>query len=137
MKATQVKDRQFIYADDLLRKGVWSEAEVEITEVIPPGGLTYGNGRVSSKFAIRIKGKGKCWEMPTTQFELIKMGLGRDFKEWIGKKITLYPAWGPIPSGGNGSFIRSRPLCPMYQVTPRIQRQMGNDLTGKKPEQEI
>tara|TARA_R110000824_G_scaffold334226_2_gene520812 strand:+ start:4410 stop:4820 length:411 start_codon:yes stop_codon:yes gene_type:complete len=136
MNATQEKDSQFIYADDLIRKGVWSEAEVEITEVIAPGGLKYGNGRVSSKFAIRIKGKGKCWEMPTTQFRLIRMGLGRDLKKWIGKKITLYPAWGKTPFG-KGPFIRSRPLCPIYQVPGGVQQQMGNDLTGDKLGQEI
>ncbi len=135
MKALQEKDSQFIYADDLIINGVWSEVTTTIAEVIPPGGLAYANKRTSTKFALKFEGKGKHWEMPTTQFRLIKMGLGRDLKKWAGQKITLYPAFGKTPFG-QGPFIRCRPLCPMYQVPGGIQQHMGKDLTNKKIGQE-
>ena len=135
MKALQEKDSQFIYADDLIINGVWSEVTTTIAEVIPPGGLAYANKRTSTKFALKFEGKGKHWEMPTTQFRLIKMGLGRDLKKWAGQKITLYPAFGKTPFG-QGPFIRCRPLCPMYQVQGGIQQHMGKDLTNKKIGQE-
>ena len=135
MKALQEKDSQFIYADDLIINGVWSEVTTTIAEVIPLGGLTYANKRTSTKFALKFEGKGKHWEMPTTQFRLIKMGLGRDLKKWVGQKITLYPAFGKTPFG-QGPFIRCRPLCPMYQVPGGIQQHMGKDLTNKKIGQE-
>ena len=131
----QEKDSQFIYADDLIIKGVWSEVKIKISEVIPPGGLTYANKRSSTKYALKFEGKGKHWEMPTTQFRLLKMGLGRDLNKWKGKLITLYPAWGKTPFG-KGPFIRSRPLCPVYTVPGGIQQHMGKDLTGKKLTQE-
>ena len=129
MKALQEKDSQFIYADDLIINGVWSEVTTTIAEVIPPGGLAYANKRTSTKFALKFEGKGKHWEMPTTQFRLIKMGLGRDLKKWAGQKITLYPAFGKTPFG-QGPFIRCRPLCPMYQGAGCIQQHMGKDLTN-------
>ena len=135
MKALQEKDSQFIYADDLIINGVWSEVTTTIAEVIPPGGLASANKRTSTKFALKFEGKGKHWEMPTTQFRLIKMGLGRDLKKWAGQKITLYPAFGKTPFG-QGPFIRCRPLCPMYQVPGGIQQHMGKDLTNKKIGQE-
>ena len=135
MKALQEKDSQFIYADDLISNGVWSDVTTTIAEVIPPGGLDYANKRTSTKFALKFEGKGKHWEMPTTQFRLIKMGLGRDLKKWAGQKITLYPAFGKTPFG-QGPFIRCRPLCPMYQVPGGIQQHMGKDLTNKKIGQE-
>ena len=135
MKALQEKDSQFIYADDLIINGVWSEVTTTIAEVIPPGGLAYANKRTSTKFALKFEGKGKHWEMPTTQFRLIKMGLGRDLKKWAGQKITLYPAFVKTPIG-QGPFIRCRPLCPMYQVPGGIQQHMGKDLTNKKIGQE-
>jgi hypothetical protein len=131
----QEKDSQFIYADDLIIKGVWSEVKIKIAEVIPPGGLTYANKRSSTKYALKFEGKGKHWEMPTTQFRLLKMGLGRDLNKWKGKLITLYPAWGKTPFG-KGPFIRSRPLCPVYTVPGGIQQHMGKDLTGDKIKQE-
>jgi len=131
----QEKDSQFIYADDLIIKGVWSEVKIKIAEVVPPGGLTYANKRSSQKYALKFEGKGKHWEMPTTQFRLLKMGLGRDLNKWKGKLITLYPAWGKTPFG-KGPFIRSRPLCPVYTVPGGIQQHMGKDLTGKKLTQE-
>jgi hypothetical protein len=131
----QEKDSQFIYADDLIIKGVWSEVKIKIAEVIPPGGLTYANKRSSTKYALKFEGKGKHWEMPTTQFRLLKMGLGRDLNKWKGKLITLYPAWGKTPFG-KGPFIRLRPLCPVYTVPGGIQQHMGKDLTGKKLTQE-
>tara|TARA_S200002703_G_C3793894_1_gene245089 strand:+ start:762 stop:1178 length:417 start_codon:yes stop_codon:yes gene_type:complete len=131
----QEKDSQFIYADDLIIKGVWSEVKIKIAEVVPPGGLTYANKRSSTKYALKFEGKGKHWEMPTTQFRLLKMGLGRDLNKWKGKSITLYPAWGKTPFG-KGPFIRSRPLCPVYTVPGGIQQHMGKDLTGKKLTQE-
>lgn len=131
----QEKDSQFIYADDLIIKGVWSEVKIKIAEVVPPGGLTYANKRSSTKYALKFEGKGKHWEMPTTQFRLLKMGLGRDLNKWKGKLITLYPAWGKTPFG-KGPFIRSRPLCPVYTVPGGIQQHMGKDLTGKKLTQE-
>ena len=135
MKALQEKDSQFIYADDLIINGVWSEVTTTIAEVIPPGGLTYANKRKSEKFALKFEGKGKHWEMPTTQFRLIQMGLGRDLKKWAGQKITLYPAYGKTPFG-QGPFIRCRPLCPIYQVPGGIQQHMGKDLTNKSIGQE-
>ena len=135
MKALQEKDSQFIYADDLIINGVWSEVTTTIAEVIPPGGLTYANKRTSTKFALKFEGKGKHWEMPNQQFRLIKMGLGRDLKKWAGQKITLYPAYGKTPFG-QGPFIRCRPLCPIYQVPGGIQQHMGKDLTNKKIGQE-
>lgn len=131
----QEKDSQFIYADDLIIKGVWSEVKIKIAEVVPPGGLTYANKRSSTKYALKFEGKGKHWEMPTTQFRLLKMGLGRDLNKWKGKSITLYPARGKTPFG-EGPFIRSRPLCPIYTVPGGIQQQMGKDLTGNKVKQE-
>tara|TARA_A100001515_G_scaffold138124_1_gene131424 strand:- start:27 stop:434 length:408 start_codon:yes stop_codon:yes gene_type:complete len=131
MQNIQEKDSQFIYADDLAIKGTWSEVTTTIAAVIPPGGLSYANGRKSSKYALKFTGKGKHWEIPTTQFRLIKMGLGHDFKNWVGKKITLYPAEGKTPFGV-GPFIRSRPMCPISQVPIGIQKQMGKDLTGTK-----
>lgn len=135
MNTIQEKDSQFIYADDLIIKGVWSEVKIKIAAVIPPGGLTYANKRKSTKFALKFVGKGKHWEMPSTQFRLLKMGLGRDLKKWVGQTVTLYPAFGKTPFG-QGPFIRSRPLCPIYEVPGGIQQHMGKDLTGKKLNQE-
>ena len=101
------QEEGFLYADNLIKKGVWSEFDVTIDEVIEAGVL------------------------PKTQQDLLKQMLGNTFEEWIGKKITLRPAVCKTPQG-EAPCVRVKPTIPNRHIRIGVRKQFGEPLTGQE-----
>lgn len=78
---------RFIKAGDFKGRDVTLEvANVRIEELPQDGG---GN---KVKGIVAFKGAKKEWVLNRTNGEALKAMWGRDTGEWIGKRVTLYPA---------------------------------------------
>ena len=121
----------FLYADNLIKQGVWSEFDVTIDEVIEAGGLTFANGQTTNKPTLAFKGTSRKWVLPKTQQDLLKQMLGNTFDEWIGKKITLRPAVCKTPQG-EAPCVRVKPTIPNRHIRIGVRKQFGEPLTGQE-----
>lgn len=127
--SSEAKDGQFLYSDDLVKGGKFAEFSLTISEVVPPGGITYANKRKTGKPALRFEETKKAWELPKTQERLLKLMLGKDFSRWAGQRVTLHAAYGQTPMG-EGSFIRVRPTVRHALIPIGVRAWFGEDLTG-------
>ena len=121
----------FLYADNLIKQGVWSEFDVTIDEVIEAGGLTFANGQTTNKPTLAFKGTSRKWVLPKTQQDLLKQMLGNTFDEWIGQKITLRPAVCKTPQG-EAPCVRVKPTIPNRHIRIGVRKQFGEPLTGQE-----
>ena len=120
----------FLYADDLVKDGVWAEFHVTIAEVIPAGTIKCGNGQmINDKLTLRYEKAKKLHVIPVTVKRLIRFMHGEP-KGWPGCEITLYPAFGRTPQG-EAPFIRVRPNCAVQDLAIGIRKFLGEDLTGR------
>jgi len=121
----------FLYADNLIKRGVWSEFDVTIDEVIEAGGLTFANGQTTNKPTLAFKGTSRKWVLPKTQQDLLKQMLGNTFDQWIGQKITLRPAVCKTPQG-EAPCVRVKPTIPNRHIRIGVRKQFGEPLTGQE-----
>ena len=127
------KEPGFLYADDLVKNGRWEAFTLTIDAVQPPGAVRYANGRTEAdKHVLSFEQTPKQWTVPTTQFRLLKLMLGRDTSKWTGQTVTLHPAFGKTPQG-EGPFIRITPpeSLPESRIPLGIRQWFGKDLTGQ------
>ena len=130
------RDTQFLYADDLVKNGVFTDVPVTIAEVVAPGEIKYQNGRETSKPTLRLQGTPKCWEMPKTQYRLLCLMLGKDEGKWAGEKITLHAAQTRSPQDGSDCpAVRVRSTVPTALTPIGLRKWFGKDLTGTPPVQ--
>jgi hypothetical protein len=125
------QEEGFLYADNLIKKGVWSEFDVTIVEVIEAGGVKFANGQTTNKPTLVFKGTSRKWVLPKTQQDLLKQMLGNTFEEWIGKKITLRPAVCKTPQG-EAPCVRVKPTIPNRHIRIGVRKQFGEPLTGQE-----
>ena len=125
------QEEGFLYADNLIKKGVWSEFELTIQDVLEPGALTFANGRTTDKPTLVFKGTARKWVFPSTQQKLLKQMLGNTFDEWIGKKVTLRPSVCLTPQG-DAPCVRVKPTIPNRHITIGVRKQFGDILTGQE-----
>ena len=125
------QEEGFLYADNLIKQGVWSEFDVEISDVIEAGGLTFANGQTTNKPTLAFKGTTRKWVLPKTQQDLLKQMLGNSLEEWIGKKITLRPAVCKTPQG-EAPCVRVKPTIPNRHIRIGVRKQFGQPLTGQE-----
>ena len=119
----------FLYADNLIKQGVWSEFSVTIAEVIEAGGVKFANGQTTIKPTLVFKGTSRKWVLPKTQQDLLKQMLGNTFEEWIGQKISLRPAVCKTPQG-EAPCVRVKPTIPNRHIRIGVRKQFGEPLTG-------
>lgn len=125
------QEEGFLYADNLIKKGVWAEFELTIKDILEPGVLTFANGQTTDKPTLVFNGTSRKWVLPKTQQDLLKQMLGNTFDEWIGKKVTLRPAVCKTPQG-EAPCVRVKPTIPNRHIRIGIRKQFGEDLTGQE-----
>lgn len=126
----------WLYAEDLLKGGVWTEATVEVTEYVEKNTLTAANKKKVDKPAIRVGKTGKLLALPPTNQRTIRMLIGdRDLSKVVGQKITIYAAMVPSPSGGKCPGIRIR-LPDANNYPQGVRKWLGTDLTGTSVNQQ-
>ena len=88
-------------------KGVDLQGEdvtITIERVEKGAELVKVGGEVDRKPVIHLKGTEKMWVLNKTNMNSIAGHHGKKVAEWLGKKVTLYPA----PWRGGGVCIRVR-----------------------------
>ena len=103
---TWFDDKKWIYAYDLGGRDV----TVTISRVIP-GEVTGEGGKKSKKPVVYFQGKNKGLVLNITNVKTIGALYGFEAKEWVGKRITIYPTtcqFGP----NTMECIRVRPRMP-------------------------
>ena len=102
-------DREYIGAWDLQGK----DATVEIASVVA-GELTGSGGKKAKKPIVRFVGKEKGLALNKTNGKIIAGMFGPDTKDWVGKRVTLYPTMTTFGSE-QMECIRVRPVIPVGQ----------------------
>jgi len=122
----------FLYAGDLVKDRKWISPQVEIAAVYKAGELSFANGKPTERPTLEFT-KGMKFCPCGTAVKLLKMELGNGISEWVGKSVTLYVAriYSKL-AGGEIPAIRIRPSIPLANVPGKIKMQLGEDLTGRK-----
>lgn len=126
------KESRWLYAEDLLKDGKWTEATVTIEECIAPGTLKSADKRPVERTVLKFVKCAKMLVLNNTNRRLIKMQIGtEDQSKWLGRKITVYPTCLAHCFGeSNVPAIRIR--CTSGVPIPfNMRKQLGNDLTGQ------
>lgn len=121
-------DKQYLYAYDLQGRDV----TVTIAKV-SGGTLTGTGGKSSKKPIVFFNGTKKGLALNITNARTIAAMYGNSFKseDWIGKKVTLYPAR-TLFGGTEMDCIRVRPTIPKGKDSPpeeppAPEREPGSD----------
>ena len=115
---------------DLLKDGVWTQANPTIEEFIPGGTLKDVKGEVIELSAVRYKNSDKIHILNKTNFTFMRLLFGTEKTEkWIGQKVTLYAAAGDWFGEKNQCALRVR-LPSDRPIPKRYRAQLGRDLTG-------
>lgn len=132
MEQPTTKDRQFLYADDLLKDGQFCDVTLTIAEVHTPNTLKGADGKFVEKSALSFVGTPKKLVLNNTNERLVRMATGSTKSDgWVGKKVTLYPVSGNWFGEKNVPAIRIRtPEGTPVQMS--VRKQLGRDLTQKE-----
>lgn len=113
--------------------GAWDlagrDVVVEIAGV-KAGKVGHGN-KASKKPILSFRGKSKTMTCNVTNAKVIAQLYGNDTREWVGKKITIYPTMTTF-GGQEVDCIRIRPKVPggkaregdFEEVDPAVREQM-------------
>lgn len=125
----------WLYAEDLLSKGFWTEATVKIIEFIEPNTLTTAREKKVDKPAIRVGKTGKLLALCETNKRTLRNLIGdRDVSKSVGHEITIFAAMVQSPTGGKCPGIRIR-LPDKDRYPQGVRKWLGEDLTGKSVSQ--
>lgn len=125
------KEKQFLYADDLLKDGVFREVTLKISEIHQPGTLFSADKKPVEKIALGFTGTDKKLVLNNTNERLVRMATGSTKSDgWTGHKVTLYPVSGNWFGEKNVPAIRIRTPEGM-PVQMAVRKQLGRDLTGQ------
>ena len=114
-------DRNFIQAFDLQGRDV----TITIAGVRMEKIRTGGGGEVKSKAILKIEGRDlEFIPCKTDAVKVIGGMYGTKTKEWIGKRITIYPTTCQV-GGETKDAIRVRPMVPKGGAA--AQREPGED----------
>ena len=123
----------WLYADDLIRNGKWDSVSLPIAEVISPNTIEAGHPKkLVDKWTLKFKGKTgeKLLALNLTNSRLLTLALGSSApRDWEGKTITLYPAYGNCFGDKDVPWIRIQ--TPPNTIIPKgIRRHLGTSLVG-------
>ncbi len=123
---------EYLHAEVFLQNGEWREYPLTIKEVIAPDTIKSADGKYIDKPILAFSETEKMLVLGKTNERLATCALGTGKpKEWIGKKITLYPVRENWFGQKNVAAIRVR--IPEGKTRPFIQpKSMGKDITGTK-----
>lgn len=83
---------EYLYSEDLLRKGVYLTVKVQIEEVIPAGTLRTASKKLIDRPTLRFVGKNKMLVLNKTNESVLKFIVGDgDISNAAGTTITLEP----------------------------------------------
>ena len=120
-------DKDFLFAAQLQGR----EVTVEIASV-KAGAIRGEGGKSSKKPVCHFRGKDKPLALNVTNCRTIAAMYGPDTKDWIGKRITIYPTTTDF-GGKTVDCIRVRPGIPSAskqtdtESTAEEQREPGQD----------
>ena len=120
----------YLRGEDLQRDGKWAEFTLEVAEVLEPGTVRAADKTLIDKPIIAFVGAEKRFVLGTTNQRLIACQLGNKPTQWVGRKLTLYPATGNWFGVKDAITIRVR--IPEGVPRPFIAaKNIGTDITGK------
>lgn len=100
-------DSEWLRSFDLQGRDV----TVTIDKVVA-GEVTGENGRVNKRPVLYFRGKGKPLAANATNCKTIARMYGNDTREWVVKRVTLFPATTKAKSGEMVDCLRIRPEIP-------------------------
>lgn len=105
-------DYRAMFSSEYLSSWDLNGKDVTVTiSRVTAGELTGTGGRKTKKPLIYFEGAGKALAANKTNCKTIAAMYGTDTKEWIGKRITLYPTKTDM-AGQQVDAIRVRPQVP-------------------------
>ncbi len=136
MEQPKIKDRQFLYADDLLKDGQFRDVTLTIAEVHAANTLFGADQKPVEKMALGFAGTEKKLVLNNTNERLVRMATGSTKSDgWAGKKVTLYPVAINAFGEKNVPAIRIRtPEGTPIQMS--VRKQLGRDLSGETTQRE-
>src|SRR6056297_374605 len=85
----------YLHAKEFLKDGAWGEYTLEIQNVHPPNSVKSADGKPIDKPVVDFVETDKRFVLNGTNQRLAKCATGTSKpSEWVGKKLTLYPAQG-------------------------------------------
>ena len=123
---------EYLHAEEFLVDGEWREFEVVVKEVIAPNTVKSADGKLITKGIIVVGNRNKRLVLGKTNERLMVCAMGTSStKQWIGKKVKLYPVSGSW--FGQDDVCAIRISLPKGATKPYVNPNlMGAPLTGQK-----
>lgn len=116
----------------LVKDGKYAEFSLTIKAVHAPGTITFKNKKTCEHAVLEFAETKKRFPIKATNQKLICGNFGSDVKDWVGKKITVYPVLlDNVMGQRNVGGIRFRPTGKAAIYIADAKKHLGKDLTGE------